>query len=106
MVLRPFEPQGGSSPKVSGLGHRLRPSDSKPWAELERTRAETESGLETPELCSPVWPAPWSGVEYVLLCGSCFNAESEGLRSECSRMVREGYRGTEAGEGCLFGVLN
>lgn len=49
VVLRPFEPRGQPSPKVSGLGHRLRPR-----AESERTRAETESGLETPELCSPV----------------------------------------------------
>lgn len=58
VVLRPFEPPGRSSSKVSGLEHRLRPSDSKPRAESEHTGAETESGLETPELCSQVWPAP------------------------------------------------
>lgn len=88
---------------MSGLGHRLR--GSRPRAESERTRTGTESGLETPELCSRVWPAPRSGVEYVLPCGG-FNAESEGLHLECSRVLGEGYHGTESGKGCLFVVLN
>lgn len=85
VVLRPLEPRGQPSPKVSGLGHRLRPR-----AESERTGAETESGLETPELCSPVWPAPRSGVEYLWLRGGYFNAESEGLHLECSHTLGEG----------------
>lgn len=88
---------------MSGLGHGLR--GSRPRTESERTRTGTESGLETPELCSRVWPAPRSGVEYVLLCGG-FNAESEGLHLGCSRVLGAGCRETESGEGCLFVVLN
>lgn len=72
---------------MSGLGLRLR--GSRPRAESERTGAGTESGLEIPELCSRVWPAPRSGVEYVLPCGG-FNVESEGLHLECSHVLGEG----------------
>lgn len=66
----------------------------------------TQSGLGALELCSPVWPAPRSGVEYILLRDGYFNAEGEGLHLECSCLLGEGYRGAESGEGCLFGVLN
>lgn len=80
VVLRPFEPRGQPSPKVSGLGHRLRPGLSQNALELKPSQVCKH--LSFAARCGQHRGREWSTCGW--LRGGYFNAESEGLHWECS----------------------